>query len=300
MGKKKRMTINPAEKNLRVAKSLVGEEEEKPAVVQQSIGTGALAGGGLKAPASLPGGSSILPEEERTTVVLDKPRGQMSSLAKVKDVENYDPSKLDDDTLHADFESVMTWCSAWRKSPETFMYSESFLRQLLRRILAEAESRGPQAIVFHPSKMERDAKAFFLEVAEDVGLPSSQIKKSVQISADAHVEDMAIAELMSLHFGLHMMYRRMARTPIPDFSVEDLVNLHARTVDVLVGRSVQHPAPPDDGMDDASSSFEKVEPHPEREKNYKVEERKSDDEDCVMDEREKSYSDVAEKDFEEE
>lgn len=257
MGKKKRMTIVPEERGIRVVKSLTGEEEKPSEVICQSIDSGSLSGGGLLNPASLSGGSGILPEEERTSEVLSKPEEKPASVEKIKDAENYEPAKVGDDVLRDDFRIVLAWYSSWRKSPETFIYSEGFLRELLKKILREAKRRGPEVLIFHPSKMDPDVKGFFLDVADDVGMPPCQVEKADKLFPDSDPEEMTISTLKGSHGALHSMFRKAAKLPIPGFTVADMVNLHSRIVSELRKRGMDHPAPPDDGMDDASSSFEK-------------------------------------------
>jgi len=298
MGKKKRMMIVPEERNLRVTKSLTGEEEQPHAVIQQAIDSGSLSGGGLKNPASLPGGSGVLP-----LTVLSQPEEKTSDIEKIKDAANYVPSKVSDEVLRDDFRIVLAWFASWRKSPETFMYSGSFLHQLLRKILEEAKRRGPEVITFHPAKMDSDTKPFFLDIAEDVGLPPSQLQKADKLAPDSNPEEMTTRELKGAHWALHLMYRRSAKGLEPGFTVEGISNLHSRIVDTLFGRGILHPAPPDDGLDDASSSFEKngvSQPDWtkfESSKPVRKSEEDSEDE-SEMDEREKCYSEVSEKDLE--
>jgi len=68
-------------------------------------------------------------------------------------------------------------------------------------------------------------------------------------------------ELKAFHLRLHLMYPKEAgsQTAIPGWSLEDVVNLHARIVDDLFERGVTHPPPPDNGLDGASDDFERHE-----------------------------------------
>lgn len=69
-------------------------------------------------------------------------------------------------------------------------------------------------------------------------------------------DDLNTEELVQAHWDLHLMYRQAAHSKIPGFFIEDVVNLHVRIVDELFDRGIRHPAPPDDGLDDSSQTFE--------------------------------------------
>jgi hypothetical protein len=205
----------------------------------------------------MPGGSGILDEENKATQELMQPSRQ-SELEKIKDVEHYDPHSLDDKVLRDDFRIVLAWYATWRKNPDTFSYPETTLQELLRKILVEAKRRGPDFITFHPSTMDDDVKGFFQTVAREVGVPPEQIEKRSELTRDSDPEEMTLDELKQAHWDLHLMFRKKAVAPeaVNRWSVEDLVNLHARIADELFDRDIRHPAPPDDGLDDSSSTFE--------------------------------------------
>ena len=70
------------------------------------------------------------------------------------------------------------------------------------------------------------------------------------------------ADLRGAHRQLHVLYAMESRGEgakgaAKGWSVEDVVNLHARVVDRLFERKVTHPAPPDNGLDGASDDFER-------------------------------------------
>ena len=88
----------------------------------------------------------------------------------------------------------------------------------------------------------------------------SLVKKQIALKPDSSVEEFTTDDLRRAHWKLHLMYRdEAAGKDVKDWSVEDIVNLHARVVDQLFERDVKHPAPPDDGMDDSSEDFERHE-----------------------------------------
>lgn len=76
--------------------------------------------------------------------------------------------------------------------------------------------------------------------------------------APTEIGQLTSANLLEAHLQLHEMYRRLAR---PDAALEsctdDTVNLHARIVDELFERGIEHPPPPDDRLDARSSEFER-------------------------------------------
>ena len=81
-------------------------------------------------------------------------------VAKIKDVEAYDPSEVSDAVLRDDFHTVLMWHANLKKNPD-FKHSLEILQRLLRAILKEAVRRGPDVITFHPSGMERSVRLFF-------------------------------------------------------------------------------------------------------------------------------------------
>lgn len=86
--------------------------------------------------------------------------------------------------------------------------------------------------------------------------PEGNIKK-IDLTPELDPSSLSISELKQAHWDLHLMYRKAAvGKPDEKFSTEDVVNLHARVIDELFNQGVKHPAPPDDGLDDTSSTFE--------------------------------------------
>ncbi len=235
----------------RIRKSFIVSEKDE----RQKIDTGSLADGGKKNPTGLPGGSEILPEEEKTQDLLN-PKKE-TNLEKIENVQNYNPKEISNEVLRDDFRIVLAWYSTWRNDPHNFKYDEKTLHELLKKILREAKSRGKEFITFHPNDMDKDVSGFFELVAEEVGIPNEQIEKQLKLTPSTNPEKLTLDELKEAHWKLHIFYRDMSKgKEIANFSTEDLVNLHALIVDELYRRDTKHPAPPDDGLDDNSSTFE--------------------------------------------
>lgn len=259
MGKIRRVrkSFVPEERGVRVVKSLTMETATEQDEIEQSIDSGSLANGGKKNPFVMPGGSGLLDDNDKEPKGMQIVQDRESELEKIKDIKAYDPHSLKDDVLRDDFRIVLAWYSSWRSDPDNFIYSESVLRRLLAMILTEAKQRGPSVITFHPATMDRDVAGFFNSVARDVGIPSEQIEKKFSLAPDSDPEEMTTDELRQSHWSLHLMYRKASKDKsIPGFSIEDVVNLHSRIVDELFKQHIKHPAPPDDGLDDSSSTFE--------------------------------------------
>ena len=107
---------------------------------------------------------------------------------------------------------------------------------------------------------------------------------------------MGLDVLRKAHWNLHKIFRGATGEVVEGFSIQQLVNLHARIVDELYERNVLHPAPPDDGLDENSSSFES---NTDGQPNWAVALQKSNfvsfntEEPLDLDEREKAYLDAS-------
>lgn len=230
--------------------------------VKKSIDTGSLSGGGKAPAASYPYPSAFADEEDVQT----KPE-EWTKLRKLDGTfDAYDPSKLEDEVLRDDFRIILAWYSTWKENPESSPggLGKADIEELLRRILEEMKKRGPECIIFHPGKMRPHARELFERVAAKVGIPDKQLDKEFEVSKEApalspwlDVESLTSSDLRSLHDDLHRAYRRAAtEKPHANLSTEDVANLHAMAVGELDARKLAHPAPPDDGLDDVSTTLE--------------------------------------------
>lgn len=230
------------------------------AQVAKAIDTGALEDGGKKSPAHLPGGG-LLEDAPRAEIPKGpkrvKAKVQHDDISKIRDVKTYDPLKVSDAVLRDDFRIVLAWYSTWKKDPEDFKHDRKTLVILLRKILKEAVRRGPDVIRFNPKGMTKAARELFEEVAREVKLPRTMLKR-LDLTPDADPGDFSNAELEEAHDKLHFMYRDKGAAPrsVKGWSLEDVVNLHARVVDEMRKRDAKHPVPPDDGLDEVSEDFE--------------------------------------------
>ena len=78
------------------------------------------------------------------------------------------------------------------------------------------------------------------------------------LSPGMNIEKFGTEDLFAAHYELHHLFRKIATTQeTTNFTVADVVNLHARVVDELFERERNHPPPPDDGLDDNSNTFER-------------------------------------------
>lgn len=180
------------------------------------------------------------------------------SLKKIADPKTYDGSKVTDSVLRDDFRLTLAWYANWKKDPKNFKHDLETIETLLRGILKEAAKRGPKVMRFDPQGMKPGVRQFFLRVARDVKLPKEMLK-AVDLAPGMEVEDMTDAELKAAHWQLHGLFdkEKRSQTGVKGWSTEDIVNLHARVVDKMFGRKAPHPPPPDNGLDELSSDFEK-------------------------------------------
>jgi hypothetical protein len=74
-------------------------------------------------------------------------------------------------------------------------------------------------------------------------------------------EHATVPELLWLHTELHFAYRQQGAGAMGKDAPShcaDVVNLHARVVDAMLERQVEHPHPPEDGLDDLSHGFQQT------------------------------------------
>ena len=176
-------------------------------------------------------------------------------IEKIRDVDNYDPAKLSDEVLRDDFRICLAWYASWEKDPEGFTHSLDTIHALLKQILAETKSRGPDTITFDPEGMKPSVRSFFLKVAKEVSLPEEMFKR-VALTRDMDSDALNKSELIVAHWDLHGLYDEISNGPVKGWSTEDVVNLHAKVVDKLYSIGVQQPPPPDNGLDELSADFE--------------------------------------------
>jgi len=81
------------------------------------------------------------------------------------------------------------------------------------------------------------------------------------LSPASPIEGMPIQELLDSHWKIHKMWMLKLLSKdqalVKDLTIEDITNVHARIVDSLLFRGVTHPHPPDVGLDQFSSEFER-------------------------------------------
>jgi phosphoribosyl 1,2-cyclic phosphodiesterase len=82
----------------------------------------------------------------------------------IKDVPNYDPSKIDTDVLKDDFRIALAWYSS-KKQGKDIRYSLEEIENLLQLIVSELIKRG---IKFHPDKMTPNAREAFIKVSKRI------------------------------------------------------------------------------------------------------------------------------------
>jgi len=184
---------------------------------------------------------------------------EVEQVEKIQDVETYDPKDASDAVLRDDFRILLAWYASWKKDPEGFEHGLETIETLLRKVLKELVRRGKDVIQFNPRGMKSSVRQFFLQVARDVKVPEEMFK-ALGLETGTDPEGLTDAELVAAHWDLHQMYdrERWTQTGVKGWSTEDIVNLHARVVDELLERSkVEHPPPPDNGLDELSADFER-------------------------------------------
>jgi len=96
--------------------------------------------------------------------------------------------------------------------------------------------------------------SFINEIEKKVEEITEEIKKSdIEITTDIDIDGLDNEQLEAVHWKLHKMYGDNT----DELSTIKITNLHSLIVDKLSSDGVEHPAPPDNGLDDLSSDFEK-------------------------------------------
>lgn len=176
---------------------------------------------------------------------------------KIKDPGSYDPKDANDDQLRDDFRILLAWYSTWKRDPEAFVHSLETIETLLRKVIKELVRRGPDVIQFNPRGMAPSVRSFFRQVARDVKVPETMFK-ALSLEPGTDPEELTVKELVLAHWVLHEMFAKesVSQQGVAGWSTEDIVNLHSRVVDRLYELKVEHPAPPDNGLDELSMDFE--------------------------------------------
>ncbi len=179
------------------------------------------------------------------------------SISKIKNVNTYDPKKSSNDVLKADFRTLMAWAVSQKADPKRFKHSAKVIEGLLAKLLKEAASRGPKVIQFNPRGLRPGPREVFLRVADQVGLPKEMVK-CLTLDKDSDPEDLTGTELTKAHAMLHDMQRTVTvvEKSSGSWSTESITNMHARVVDEMAVRKMEHPAPPSDSLDATSEDFE--------------------------------------------
>ena len=178
-------------------------------------------------------------------------------ISKIKNVDTYDPKKSSNAVLKDDFRTLMAWAVSQKADPKRFKHSVKVIEGLLAKLLKEAAERGPKVIQFNPRGLRPGPREVFLRVADQVGLPKEMVKR-FSLGKDTDPEDLTGTELTKAHAMLHDMQRTetVVEKSSKSWSTESITNMHARVVDEMAVRKMEHPAPPSDGLDQTSVDFE--------------------------------------------
>lgn len=182
--------------------------------------------------------------------LIDKKKATVhtDSIDKLRDRSKYTPSRVADATLRTDFRIVMHWLAKAVKAKE----ATAELEKVLHKLLKEAAARGSETMQFNPKGMTKDVRPLFLKAATAAGVPREMFK-AVKLTKSTDPDELTNAELVEAHESLHGLHN----LPVAKgWSSADLVNLHARVVDVMKSRGVEHPDPPVDQLDPVSAEFE--------------------------------------------
>jgi len=134
-----------------------------------------LAGGGKVNPGHL-GESGVLPEAPR---FVDSLKDE-TSISKIEDARHYRPSEMSDAVLRDDLRIVLAWYATLTTTGE-FKYDLPTIHNVLTQILQEAKRRGPAVVMFDPKGMKDSVRDFFLEVAQEVGIPPEQFRVAKRV-----------------------------------------------------------------------------------------------------------------------
>jgi 2'-5' RNA ligase len=114
--------------------------------------------------------------------------------------------------------------------------------------LSASGKLSPAKLVVEESIVEK--------VADETTL-SKESKEVAKAAIPLHNPNDSLATLKKRHWDLHVLFRKAKGAEVGDgFTVEHVVNAHARIVDDLYNLGVAHPPPPDEGLDDLSYDFE--------------------------------------------
>ena len=248
----------------------VEPEEKSTGGLANMTGSGTPGEGGKLYPAQGPGFRGLLDDEKArqpngtpTHTNKRKPKQKATvshdTIAKLVDVSAYDASVQSNAALRDDFNVVMAWFGEWKKRPSGYKYGRRKLGFLMRKILKEAVKRGPEVMRFNTSKLEPDQREFFLEVAGQVGVPKTMMRKSMDdidlVNLD--VSRFKLDKLHRLHDISHLLHEE-AKNMGRRMDCAKLVGLHALVVSEMMARGTEHPLPPRDGLDRTSRDFEVV------------------------------------------
>ena len=166
--------------------------------------------------------------------------GSMGGVARelVKNLEEYDPKKLDTDVLKDDFRILLGLLSNLERGFK-FKWSRELMMGKLREIIVELKKRG---IRFHPETMKPMARRLFLEASE--GLELVKVKNVEEIDAQL-VEKLPDRELLKLHEWLHEEFKKQGGKV-----TEPFFNAHIFIHEEMFARGLEHPDQPQDALDE--------------------------------------------------
>ena len=180
-----------------------------------------------------------------------------TSVAKIKDIENYDPAKSDDAMLGEDFRTLVAWAVTQEGDSKGFKHSAETIEALMVKLLVEAVKRGPKRVRFNPLGMRNDAREFFMRAAKKAKVPTAMLKP-LSLEKKTDPGNLTDAELLEAHTMLHHWQRAEAfkENTVASWSTEEIVNMHVRVVEEMGERGIDHPPQPSDELDESSEEFE--------------------------------------------
>jgi site-specific DNA-adenine methylase len=130
-------------------------------------------------------------------------------------------------------------------------------KRFFRAISGSGDTHLTQLVITNYEPVSKAEPNDGLEV-EDVDLDSlqaegtDQVEVFKQVAPDTNTEVLTKAELELAHWQLHGLFGELAADTAEGWSTEQVVNLHA----LVVEKMGEHPAPPDNGLDELSGDFE--------------------------------------------
>lgn len=171
------------------------------------------------------------------------------------DPRTYSPASRGDEALVSDWTAIGGLFAAHKQHEGSTGLREVELVAIATAVAKEISRRGPRLHVFQIDKMDPARRELWGTVLRHFTPPEEMVSKVVA-TPRTRFEELDPRDLLKLHDDLHDVgHRVILSRSSSDWTLEELVDAHAKIVEALASHGYAHPASPG-ALDTASKSFE--------------------------------------------